>query len=77
MKFRKEVEEQFKKAGWFEGRNISEKFDAIPRFNEFPDFVKEFLYEYGDLEIETFKYEENDVTAYLDLKALFKGYFKI
>ena len=43
MKFRKEVEEQFKKAGWFEGRNISEKFDAIPRFNEFPDFVKEFL----------------------------------
>ncbi len=53
MQFRKEVQEQFRKAGWHPGRNVKKKFDAIPRFNEFPALAKEFLYEYGDLEVET------------------------
>lgn len=52
MQFRKEVQEQFRKAGWYLGRSVKEKFDAIPRFNEFPQMAKEFLYEYGDLEVE-------------------------
>lgn len=52
MKFRNEVQEQFKKAGWYPGRNVKDKFDAIPRFNEFPQIAKDFLYEYGDLEVE-------------------------
>lgn len=77
MKFKKEVQELFKKAGWYEGRSVKQKFDAIPRFQEFPDFLKEFLYEYGDLMIETHKYEDDDVTAHLNTKSLLEGYFKI
>ena len=77
MKFKKEVQDLFKKAGWYEGRSIRQKFDAIPRFSEFPEFLKEFLYEYGDVELETYKENQNDPTAILDFKALLKGYFKI
>jgi len=51
MEFKKNVQEQFKKAGWFEGRNVKDKVDAIPRLNEFPQIAKDFLYEYGDLEV--------------------------
>lgn len=77
MKFRKEVEDQFKKSGWYEGRSVKQKFDVIPRFQEFPDFLKEFLYEYGDLMVETYKHNSDRVTAHLDTKAILKGYFDI
>ena len=53
MQFREEVQNQFKKAGWFPGRNVKERFDCIIGFEKFPQFAKDFLYEYGDLEIET------------------------
>jgi SUKH-3 immunity protein len=52
MQFRKEVQEQFKNAGWFPDRNVKETFDTISGFNEFPTIAKDFLYEYGDLEVE-------------------------
>jgi len=77
MKFKKEVEELLKKAGWYKGRNVKQKFDAIPRFQEFPTFLKEFLYEYGDLNIETYKHKNDRIVAHLDTKALLKGYFDI
>ena len=53
MKFRKEVQEQFKKAGWYEGRNLQKRYDKINKFNKLPIFLKEFLYEYGGLLVET------------------------
>jgi SUKH-3 immunity protein len=74
MQFRKEVQEQFRKAGWHLGRSVKEKFDAIPRFNEFPQLAKEFLYEYGDLEVEMLG---ENVTGILNTKALLIGYYKI
>ena len=77
MRFRKEVQELFKKAGWYKGRREQAVFDAIPRFNEFPEFLKEFLYEYGNLEVETHKHSEDDVTACLNLKALVSGLYKV
>ncbi|MEP0263113.1 SUKH-3 domain-containing protein [Dokdonia sp.] len=77
MKFRQEVQELFEKAGWHEDRNVKSVFDSIPRFNEFPEFLKEFLYEYGNLEVETYKYSEEDVTAHLNLKAINTGIYKI
>ena len=77
MKFKKEVQLLFEKAGWHPGRNVKEKFDEIPRFEEFPDFVKDFLYEYGDLEVETYRYPEDDVVGVINTKALLLGYFKI
>jgi SUKH-3 immunity protein len=74
MQFRKEVQEQFRKAGWHLGRSVKEKFDAIPRFNEFPQLAKEFLYEYGDLEVEMLG---QHVTGILNTKALLLKYYKI
>jgi SUKH-3 immunity protein len=70
MQFRKEVQEQFKKAGWYIGRSVKEKFDAIPRFNEFPQIAKEFLYEYGDLEVEMLG---NEVKGILKTKVEWLG----
>lgn len=77
MQFKKEVQELFNKAGWYPGRNVQEKFDAIPRFDEFPQFVKDFLYEYGNLNVETRKADESEVTAYLNLGALPSGYVNV
>ena len=51
--FREEVQEQFKKAGWFEGRNIKRTLEKVKNFDKLPLFLKEFLYEYGDLEVKT------------------------
>lgn len=77
MKFKEEVKEYFRAAGWHEGRSVMSVYDAISRFEEFPDFLKSFLYEYGDLQVETHKYRPGDITAVLNLKALPLGYFKI
>ena len=66
MKFKKEVQELFAKSGWYEGRNIKEEYDNLPRFDELPGFLKEFFYEYGGL-IETYKHQPNEVTGVLDL----------
>jgi hypothetical protein len=67
MKFKKEVAQLFAKAGWYTGRNLKAKYDKISHFHELPSFLKEFLYEYGDLKIETYKYHPEDVTGVLDL----------
>jgi SUKH-3 immunity protein len=75
--FKKEVQNLFKKAGWFEGRNIKPTLDKIKGFEKFPPFLQSFLYEYGDLKVETHKFDKNDVTAILNFRALKDGYFKI
>lgn len=76
MKFRKEVEEQFKKAGWYEGRNLQKKYDKINKFNELPNFLKEFLYEYGDLLVET-SHPKNIFLGTLNLKVVSRKKLKI
>ena len=70
MQFKKEVQNQFRKAGWYPGRNVKAIFDAIPRFNEFPEKAKEFLYEYGDLEVEML---DINVTGILRTKPAWLG----
>ena len=40
-------------------------------------FLRDFLYEYGDLEVETHKYNRNEVTGILDFKAITKGIYNI
>lgn len=77
MNFRKEVEDLFKKAGWTKGREVNQKYDSIPRFSEYPEFAKKFLYEYGDLIVETFKYKPDDVTGTLDFKHILDENFNI
>lgn len=76
MKFKKEVQEQFRKAGWYEGRNLKKKYDKINGFHELPDFLKEFLYEYGDLLVET-NDPNNTFTGTLNLKAVSRKRLKI
>lgn len=67
MTFKKEVQDLFKKAGWHEGRNLQAKFDGLAKFNQYPDFLKEFLYEYGDLSVETFRATPDEVIGILNL----------
>lgn len=69
MQFKKEVQELLEIAGWYKGRNLSSYYNALPRFNELPSFLKQFFYEYGNLKVETYKYEPDEVTAVLDLSS--------
>lgn len=81
MKFKKEVQKQFQNAGWYEGRNLQKKYDKIKYFNELPELLKEFLYEYGDLMVET-NDPTNTFIGTLNLKEIskkrihIKSYFK-
>ncbi|THV56520.1 SUKH-3 domain-containing protein [Chryseobacterium candidae] len=77
MKFKKEVQKYFENSGWFEGRNVKSKFDKIKGFENFPQFLKDFLYEYGDLEVKTHKYNKDDVIGIMDFKAINKGIYDI
>jgi len=77
MKFNSKVQKYFENVGWHEGRNIKSKFDKVKGFNKLPQFLKDFLYEYGDLEVETHKYNKNDVTGIMNFKALTKGIYKL
>ncbi|WP_196886117.1 SUKH-3 domain-containing protein [Aureivirga sp. CE67] len=63
MKFRKGVDKMFRKAGWYPGRNVQKKFDKLKNFEKLPDFLKEFLYEYGDLRVKTMPVFGDDFVA--------------
>lgn len=67
MKFKPEVQAQFKKAGWVEGRDKKEEYDSFPTFDKLPSFLKAFLYEYGNLNVETISITGAEPLAYLDL----------
>lgn len=72
--FNKEVQEQFREAGWYEGRNVQKTFDRIKSFDKLPFFLKKFLYEYGDLEVKTLT---TFTDGLMDFKALTKGIYKV
>ncbi len=67
MKFEPHIQAQFKKAGWVEGKSQKAFYDALPKFETLPSFLKEFLYEYGNLAIETFPITPGGVTGTLDM----------
>ncbi len=73
MKLKEEVENRFKKAGWFPGRNIESKFNSISKLDTYPNFAKEFLKQYGDLNVET---NISTGKIYLDFTPIFSGFFK-
>jgi hypothetical protein len=72
MQFIPEVQEEFRKAGWFPGRNVKKECDALPYFHKFPPFFQEFFYEYGGLVLKVASTNEYDVTATWDFSILFK-----
>jgi hypothetical protein len=63
MKFKSNVQEQFKKAGWFEERNIENNLSQkIKNFNNLPSHLKEFFRSYAELIVEDCKPYESEVT---------------
>ncbi len=66
MEFRKNVQQQLKKAGWFPGRNVSSEFEKIESFGLLPQHAKDFLANYGILLIEDCKPYESEVTNTLN-----------
>lgn len=72
MKFKSSVQEQFKKAGWFEGRNIENSLDQkIKNFNNLPSHLKDFFKSYRDLSIEDCKPYDSEVINTLNTKLEF------
>lgn len=49
MEFTNKVQQSFREAGWFPGRNVSCKYKDVNKINEFPKSLKDFLFEYGNL----------------------------
>ena len=76
MKFIEKVQKQFELAGWKENRNVKEKYENanILRFDDFPQFLKDFLYEYGDLTVIVFKSFESKVISKIKLGVEYAGY---
>lgn len=76
IRFTEKVQNQFKKAGWKENRNVKEKYEnaKILKFEEFPQFLKEFLYEYGEANIVVIKSFNSQVTTELKLGIQYAGY---
>ncbi len=76
IKFTEKVQEQFKKAGWKENRNVKEKYEnaGILKFQDFPKFLKDFLYEYGDLTVLDAKSYKSEVVNKLKIGVEYAGY---
>lgn len=76
MKFTEKVQKQFELAGWKKNRNVKEKYEnaKILKFDEFPQFLKDFLYEYGDLTIDVLKPFESKVNTKLHIGVEYTGY---
>lgn len=76
MKFQEKVQKQFKKAGWHDGRDVSSRYENanILRYSDFPPFLKDFLKEYGDLQVEDCKPFQSNVTNILKLGIPYAGY---
>ena len=66
MVFKDNVQEQFRKAGWFPERNVSIEFAKIEAFGTLPAHSKEFLTRYGSLLVEECKLYESEVTNTLE-----------
>lgn len=53
MQFIDKVKNKFIEKGWHEGRDVSSEYtNESEIFNQFPDFLKDFLKEYGALTID-------------------------
>jgi SUKH-3 immunity protein len=51
MEFKNKVNQLFSSAGWHPGRNVFDKYQHVKDFQSFPDFLKDFLIQYGDLSV--------------------------
>lgn len=67
MEFNVKTKELLKKAGWKEGRKLDISKLNLP-YNDYPDFIKDFLKEYGNLygDCETIKLPYSESTNKFD-----------
>ncbi|WP_452598018.1 SUKH-3 domain-containing protein [Pontimicrobium sp. MEBiC01747] len=66
MNFTNIVQQQFRKAGWIEGRNKLNAYNSS-LLEKVPEFLKEFLKEYGELEVLDAKGYKSDVINKLQI----------
>lgn len=67
MIFKEKVQDQFRKAGWFEGRDVQGEFEnKIKNFASLPAHLREFLKSYGNLLTEDCKPYESEVVNTLN-----------
>ncbi|MDI9310647.1 MAG: SUKH-3 domain-containing protein [Limnohabitans sp.] len=59
MSFTKEMESHLKTMGWFLNRKISTYDEFMEKYN-YPEFIREFIREYGGLKIKTLNKLQND-----------------
>lgn len=71
MEFKESVQEQFRKAGWFPGRNVRNELAKSEGFYTLPEHAKEFLSSYGNLLVEDCKSYESEVTNTLETDSKF------
>lgn len=76
MKFQENIQEQFIKAGWYENRDVSSLYENsnILRYQNFPSLLKEFLSEYGNLEVEDCKTRQSRVRNLLQISLDYAGF---
>ncbi|WP_170234786.1 SUKH-3 domain-containing protein [Chryseobacterium hagamense] len=76
MKFQENIQEQFIKAGWYENRDVSSLYENsnILRYENFPSLLKEFLSEYGNLEVEYCKSRQSQVRNLLQISLDYAGF---
>jgi hypothetical protein len=65
MKFKNNIQEKFQEAGWYDDRNVLETYSTVKHFNQFPQILKDFLKNYGDLKIERINAFDEKNTGYL------------
>lgn len=52
MEFKKNIQKKFQEAGWYNDRNVLDTYSHVKHFNQFPQILKDFLKNYGNLKIE-------------------------
>ena len=62
MQFTDKIQQKFKEAGWRSHRDVSSKYNTTKKIDEFPQFLKDFLFEYGELTVSEVKKYESDIT---------------
>lgn len=68
MEFNNIVKKQFENAGWELGRSVINVYNNLEYFNDLPNFLQQFLGEYGDLKVLDAKLYKAEVTNELHIK---------
>ena len=73
MQFKEEIQKRFENAGWYLGRDVSNLVNKLKDINDCPEFIINFLKEYGNLEVIT---NTKHVKSTLNFKIPFNGWVK-